>query len=170
MAFVVHPDFKSYTAGPMTLVHGCILNGSRQQWLNTRSSTEAELVGPDDMSQLFFWTKLFMEAQGYEIKHNFLYQDNKSTILLLENGKNSSTKRTCGLNIRYFYLTDQIEKGNIEVHYCPTDKMVVDYRSKPLQGKPLLVTSCSTLIIYQNWAGKNILLYKYRMVLWHSAL
>jgi len=36
----------------------------------------------------------------------------QSTILLLENGKSSSTKRTRALNIRYFYLTDQIEKGN----------------------------------------------------------
>jgi len=135
-AFAVHPDFKSHTSGAMTLGRGCILNGSRKQKLNTRSSTEAELVGADDMSQLIFWTKLFMEAQGYEIKHNVLYQDNKSTILLLENGKSSSTKRTRALNIRYFYLTDQIEKGNIEVHYCPTDKMVADYNSKPLQGKP----------------------------------
>jgi len=134
-AFAVHPDFKSHTAGAMTLGHGAILNGSRKQKLNTRSSTEAELVGPDDLSPVIFWTKLFMEAQGYEIKHNILYQDNKSTILLLENGKASSSKRTRALNIRYFYLTDQIEKGNIEVHYCPTDKMIADYHSKPLQGK-----------------------------------
>ena len=76
-----------------------------------------------------------MEAQGYEIKRNILYQDNKSTILLLNNGKKSSTRRTRALNIRYFFLTDQIEKGNLEVVYCPTDKMVADYHSKPLQGK-----------------------------------
>jgi len=87
-------------------------------------------------NQLIFWTKLFLEAQGYKIKHNVLYQDNKSTILLLDDGKSSSTKRTHVLIIHYFYLTDQIEKGNIEVHYCPTDKMVADYHSKPLQGKP----------------------------------
>jgi len=120
----------------MTLGRGCILNGSRKQKLNTRSNTEAELVGADDMSQLIFWTKLFMEAQGYEIQHNILYQDNKSTILLLENGKSSSSKRTRALNIHCFYLTDHIAKGNIEVHYCPMDKMVADYNSKPLQGKP----------------------------------
>jgi len=87
-----------------------------------------------------FWTKLFMEAQGYKIKHTIPYQDNKSTVLPLENGKNSSTKRTRALNIPYFYLTDQIEKGNIEVHYCPTNKMVADYHSKPLQGN--LSASC----------------------------
>jgi len=126
-AFAVHPDFKSHTTGAMTLGRGCILKGSRKQRLNTCSSMEAKLVGTDDMSHFVFWAKLFMEAQGYEMKHNVLYQGNKSTILLLENGKNSLTKRTHALNIRYFYLTDQIEKGNIEVHCCSTNKMGADY-------------------------------------------
>ena len=49
---------------------------SRKQKLNTRSSTEAELVDADDMSTMVLWTKLFMEAQGVEIKKNILYQDN----------------------------------------------------------------------------------------------
>ena len=74
-----------------------------------------------------------MEAQGYETE-NILYQDNKSTILLLENGKKSSSKRTRAINIRYFFLTDQIEKGNLRVEHCPTGVMWADYLSKPLQG------------------------------------
>jgi len=90
-AFAVHPDFKSYTAGAMTLGCSCILNGSHKQKLNTRSSTKAKLVGTDDMSQLVFWTKLFMEAQGCKIEHKVLCQDNKSAVLLLENGKRRIT-------------------------------------------------------------------------------
>jgi hypothetical protein len=76
-----------------------------------------------------------MEAQGYEIKKNILYQDNKSAILLETNGKKSSSKRTCALNICYFFLTDQIEKGNVTIEYCPTLEMIGDYMTKPLQGK-----------------------------------
>ncbi len=76
-----------------------------------------------------------MECQGYEIKQNILYQDNKSTILLEQNGKKSSGKCNRALNIRYFFLTDQIEKGNLIVEYCPTTEMVADYFSKPLQGR-----------------------------------
>jgi hypothetical protein len=134
-AFAVHPDFKSHTGGNMTYGQGTPMSMSRKQKLNTRSSTEAELVGPDDLSTLILWTRLFMEAQGYEIEKNILYQDNKSTILLEENGKKSSSKRTRALNIRYFFLTDQIQKGNLIVEYCPTTEMVADYFSKPLQGK-----------------------------------
>ena len=134
-SFAVHPDFKSHTGGGMTYGQGMPITVSRKQKLNTKSSTEAELVGADDVSTMILWTKLFLEAQGYEIKNNILYQDNKSTILLLENGKRSSSKRTRALNIRYFFLTDQIEKGNLRVDYCPTGEMTADYFTKPVQGK-----------------------------------
>ncbi len=78
---------------------------------------------------------MFMEAQGYNIEKNILYQDNKSAMLLEVNGKRSSGKRTRAFNIRYFFLTDQIEKGNLKVKYCPTTEMVGDFMTKPLQGK-----------------------------------
>ena len=81
------------------------------------------------------WTQLFMEEQGYEITKNVLYQDNKSAILLEQNGKRSSGKRTRALNIRYFFVTDQIEKGHLVVEHCPTGDMIADYMTKPLQGK-----------------------------------
>ena len=47
----------------------------------------------------------------------------------------SSGKRTRALNIRYFFLTDQVEKGNVTIVYCPTNDMVGDFHSKPLQGE-----------------------------------
>ena len=133
-AFAVHPDFKSHTGGTMSYGKGTVMSMSRKQKLNTRSSTEAELVGVDDMATMILWTKLFMEAQGYAVKQNILYQDNKSTILLENNGKKSSSQRTRAINIRYFFITDQIEKGNVSVEYCPTKEMDADYMSKPLQG------------------------------------
>ena len=132
---MLHPDFKSHTGGGVTLGKGFPVNQSRKQKLNTRSSTEAELVGADDLANMILWTKLFMEAQGHEIKDNVLFQDNKSAILLEENGKKSSSKRTRALNIRYFFLTDQVEKDNLRIEYCPTTEMVADFMSKPLQGK-----------------------------------
>ena len=83
----------------MTMGKGAVLSGLNKQQLNTRSSCEAELVRADNYATKILWTKLFMEEQGYEIRRNVLYQDNKSTILLLENGKRSSGKRTRALNI-----------------------------------------------------------------------
>jgi len=129
-SFAVHPDFKSHTGGIMTFGSGAVLYLSRKQKLNNRSSTEAELVSADHAATLIMWTQLFMEAQGYGINCNVLYQDNKSTILLEINGKRSSSKRTRAINIRYFFLTDQIKQDQLQVVYCPTQDMTADYFSK----------------------------------------
>jgi hypothetical protein len=118
----------------MTYGSGAIQSMSRKQKLNTRSSTEAELVGVDDAMTMILWTRLFLQAQGCDVKENILYQDNKSTILLASNGKRSSTKRTRAINIRYFFVADQVEKGTLRIEYCPTKSMLADYMSKPLQG------------------------------------
>jgi len=137
-SFAVHPDFKSHTGGSMTMGQGAIINISRKQKLNTKSSTDAELVAADDVATMILWTKLFLEAQGYDITENILYQDNKSAILLEKNGRKSAGKRSRALNVRYFFLTDQVEKGDIKIEYCPTDDMIGDYMSKPLQGKKFI--------------------------------
>ena len=67
-----------------------------------------------------------------------MYQDNKSTILLAENGKASSSKRTKHINVRYFFITDRIRTKEISVQYCSTDDMVADYYTKPLHGAKFL--------------------------------
>ena len=86
-SFAVHPDFRSHTGGVMTMGKGAIQSQSKKQKLNTRSSTEAELVGVDDAATMILWTKLFLEDLGYNIDRNVLYQDNRSAILLETNGK-----------------------------------------------------------------------------------
>ena len=35
-------------------------------------------------------------------------------------------------------LTDQVEKKNISIEYCPTDEMWADYMTKPLQGEKFI--------------------------------
>jgi hypothetical protein len=100
-SFVVHLDFKSHTGAVMTLGKGAMQSIARKQKINMRSSTEGELVAVDDAATMILWTKLFLEAQGYNIDKNIVYQDNKSAILLETNGKKSSGKQTRALNIRY---------------------------------------------------------------------
>jgi hypothetical protein len=73
---------------------------------------------------MILWTKLFLEAQGYDVEKNIVYQDNKSAILFETNGKKSLGKRTHALNIRYFFIPDQVEKGNAQIEHCGTDNMV----------------------------------------------
>ena len=132
-AFGVHKDMKSHTGYIMTLGKGAVIHASRKQTLNTRSSTEAELVGADDAAGPMLWTARFLQSQGYNVK-NELYQDNKSAILLESNGRASAGKRSRHLDIRYFFLHDLKEKGLVKILYCPTDQMIGDYMTKPLHG------------------------------------
>ena len=106
-AFATHHDMRSHTGGAMSLGKGVIYGTSTQQKLTTRSSTEAELVAVDDCMSQILWTCYFLAAQGYNINDCIVYQDNKSAILLEQNGQASSSKRTRHINIRYYFVTDR---------------------------------------------------------------
>ena len=133
-SFAVHHDMKSHTGGVMSLGKGAIYGTSTRQKLNTTSSTESELVAVNDVLPQILWTRYFLEAQGYKVKDNILYQDNQSAMLLEKNGRGSSSKRTRHINIRYFFVTDKVNNGEIKIEYCPTKQMVGDFFTKPLQG------------------------------------
>ena len=137
-AFAVHPDYKSHTGAIMTLGKGAIQAISTKQKVNTRSTTESELVSMDDIVSRVVWTRLFLEAQGVNIKENVVKRDNQSTMKLERNGKMSSGKRTRHFNIKFFYITDLIQRGEVSIEYCPTDLMIADYMTKPLTGKKFL--------------------------------
>ncbi len=132
-SFAVHHDMKSHTGGIMTMGEGAVQCYSSKQKINTKSSTEAELVGADDVINQLIWTKRFLAAQGYDTP-TILYQDNTSAIQLEKNGRESSGKRTRHLDIRFYYIKDVIQKGIVKVEYCSTDEMDADYMSKPLFG------------------------------------
>ena len=55
-------------------------------------------------------------------------------MLLEKNGRQSSGKKTRHFEIRYYFIHDHIKRGNVRVEYCPTDLMVGDFHTKPLQG------------------------------------
>jgi Reverse transcriptase (RNA-dependent DNA polymerase)/Zinc knuckle len=133
-SFAVHPDLKSHTGGAMSMGKGVIYATSTRQKLNTRSSTEAELVAANDVMAQLLWTQNFLRDQGYTSTETRLYQDNQSAILLEKNGRMSSSKRTRHLNIRYFFITDRIANKELTIEYCPTEQMVADFFTKPLQG------------------------------------
>ena len=66
---------------------------------------------------------------------NVVYQDNQSAILLEKNGTRSSGKRTRHLDIRYFFITDRVDRKEVRIEYCPTEHMRADPHTKPLQGR-----------------------------------
>ena len=88
--------------------HRSVLSISSKQKINTKSSTEAELVGVDNAMTFVMWMKHFFQSQVEGLndpklnqygKHIIIEQDNTSAIQLKRNGWKSSTKRTKHIDV-----------------------------------------------------------------------
>ena len=101
-SFAMHSNMRGHTGGGLTMGRGFPIVSSTKQKINTRSSTESELVAVDDMMSSILWTRYFLKEQGYKVTDNIIFKDNKSSILLERNSKLSSSKRTKHINFRYF--------------------------------------------------------------------
>jgi hypothetical protein len=132
-SFGVHSDMRSHTGGVLTLAAYAT---STKQKLTTKSSTEAELVGVNDVLSQVLWTRHFLDAQGYGVTDSTVYQDNQSAMLLENNGCASSSKHTRHINIRFFFVHEEVKNQEITIKCCPTKEMLADFVTKPLQGTP----------------------------------
>jgi len=133
-AFAVHPDMKGHTGAVSTLGKGAFSALSTKQKTNSRSSTEAELIGLDNVISKILWQKRFIEKQGFTLDGNIIFRNNTSSMKLEQNGHASTSEHTRHFDIRYFYITDLIQTKECEIKYCPTKEMVADYHTKPLMG------------------------------------
>ena len=104
----------------MTIGKGGVYVHSSKQKLNTKISTEAELVGVDDVLTQVLWNRYFLKEQGYTIHDNIIYKDNQSAIKLEKSGKQSSIKKTRHINIGYYFITDRIMIQETSMEFPPT--------------------------------------------------
>ena len=69
-SYAIHPDMKSHTGGAMSFGIGIVHGKASKQKLNTKSSTETEVVAASDYLPYNIWLRHFMEAQGYPLTSN----------------------------------------------------------------------------------------------------
>jgi histone deacetylase 1/2 len=132
-SYGVHMDYKSHTGIVIGLGKGLIYAKSTSQKLNTKSSTESELVGISDSAGYVIWVRNFLIEQGYSLGPAKIFQDNMSTIAMIKNGKSNSDKSR-HIAIRFFFVKDRVETNEISIEYLRTDDMIADILTKPLQG------------------------------------
>ena len=133
-SYGVHVDGKSQSGMFITMGAGPLLVKSVKQKIVTKSSTEAELVALSDLCSIVIWTRDFLEAQGELTPPATVFQDNQSTIALADKG-HSTSDRTKHVKIRYFWIKDKVGSGEIKISYLPTEEMIADILTKPLQGE-----------------------------------
>ena len=114
--------------------HGTVINKSLKQKLNGKSSTETEVIGMSDVLPFNIWLNNFVVAQGNEFKEKILFQDNQSVTRIENNGIKSCTGNSKHIRIRHLLVKDGVDKGEVSIKYCPTEWMLADYFTKPLQG------------------------------------
>ena len=124
-AYGVHSDLKSHSRVVLMSLGdgGAIITGSNKQKMNIRSSTEAELVACNDSLQRILHTQRFLQEQGLKVGKPVLKQDNKSTMLLHEKGRGSLGKWTRYIELTYFYVHNDVQRGETKIEYCPADLM-----------------------------------------------
>ena len=110
-----HMECRGHTGAIMSLVKWAVVSYSGKHKLKTKISTESELIFADDMLVKVLWSLYFIQAQGYSVTQNIMYQDNMETMRLEINGSLSSSKLTKNIVTIYFFIKDTVDAGEIEI-------------------------------------------------------
>ena len=133
-AHAVNPNKKSQSGSCIGLGIGHVHWSTSGIKMNAKSSCESELyAGGENITDAIFLRNYLID-QGYDIPPVTVYQDNQAAIRLMENGFTSSS-RTRHIDIRYFFIKDRIENGDVRIEYLHTKQMIADFLTKPLVGE-----------------------------------
>ena len=114
-----------------------LLNGGPVAWSSRRqtcvalSTTEAEYMAACEAAKEAVWMRRFLN----EIKEEptgpiSVYCDNQSAIKLVHNPE--FHQRTKHVDVKFHFIRDQQEKGDIDVSYVETENQLADIFTKPL--------------------------------------
>jgi ribonuclease HI len=130
-SYGIHRDGKSHSGVIVFMDNNMLLAKSVKQKLVVVSSTEAEMEClTEGLKQLQPIKKLLEELQLLVDNKTIIQQDNKSTMRLAKRGEGFDGKSR-HMRVRYHYIAEQVSKGEIDIQYLETTKMVADLLSKP---------------------------------------
>jgi len=127
-----NPDNGRSTGGYVVKMGtGAISWSSKLQGLVTLSTTEAEYVASTSAGQEILWLRNLFHELGYTFSTpSTLHFDNQSALSVAKNPEHHG--RMKHLDLRFYWLRDEVEKGRINVVHLRTDDMVADILTKPL--------------------------------------
>ncbi|KAJ9560782.1 hypothetical protein OSB04_005942 [Centaurea solstitialis] len=97
------------------------------------STAEAEYVAATCCCSQVLWMKTQLADFGYTMHRIPIYYDSKSAIQITANSVQHS--RTKHIDIRYHFIKDHVEKGNIELYFVESDYQLADLFTKPFDEK-----------------------------------
>ena len=110
---------------------GAISWSSRKQELVTLSTAEAEYVAATHAAKESIWLRR-LKGTLYNLttKATTLFCDNQAALRLAQ--ADNYHARTKHIDIRFHFIRDTVERGEISLAYCPTDDMTADLLTKAL--------------------------------------
>ncbi|GJX19621.1 retrovirus-related pol polyprotein from transposon TNT 1-94 [Tanacetum coccineum] len=120
-------------ARPLILGGKLVCWSAKKQSSVAMSSAEAEYVAAAGCCAQVLWIK--SQLADYDVIYDKvpIFCDNTSAIAIFNNPVLHS--RTKHIDIRYYFIRDHILKGDIELHFVPTDLQLAGIFTKPL-AKP----------------------------------
>ena len=128
------PTDKLASSSQVVSVVG-VLGKSYKIKIASKSVAEAELNILSDATSLLVHDREFaIESQILDGKDEvIIYEDNEAAIHLVKNG-NSNSDRTKHIELRHFFVKQYLDDGTFTLLHCPTEEMIADILTKPLQG------------------------------------
>jgi hypothetical protein len=160
-----HDDRRSQSGIVLTLGGAPFYCSSSRQKLNSKSSTESEIIGMSDASSMIQWARQFLQEQGYaNIAPAHCWEDNMSALDLWKKGY-STAKETKHIETRHFYMSDLVKRGIIILEHIPTEDQVGDLLTKGLADKTFTLLRSK---IYESYSrlealGRNVQSAKLRL-------
>lgn len=126
-------DRKS-NSGYIFFVYGAAISWScRKQKCVALSSTEAEYIALCDATQELIWLRSLLKDFGIQqVCSTTIYEDNQSCLKLAESDKPSIKLKHIG--VKRHFVKDHIDRQTVNLEYCPTEFMLADMLTKPLNG------------------------------------
>ena len=103
------------------------------------------MIGVDNFMPSVLWSLYFLQHQGYDTEHAIIYQDNKSAISIETNGMMSQIRRTKHIKMKYFFVKDKVDDGEVVIKHMPGEELWADILSKPSTGKRFFVDQSKLL-------------------------
>jgi hypothetical protein len=126
-------DRKSTTGGCHFLGGKLVSWTSKKQTAVSLSTAEAEYISAASCCAQILWMKNQLTDYGVKYTKTPIFCDNTSAIAISHNPvMHSKTKH---IDLRYHFIRDHIIKGDIELHFIPTDQQLADVFTKPLDVK-----------------------------------
>ncbi|CAI7791227.1 unnamed protein product [Closterium sp. NIES-54] len=108
---------------------GTISWNSQKQELIALSSAEFEFIAASAAVREGLYLSELLYEMKMALNRSFkLLCNNQSTIKIAN--KYGFVNRTKRIALRYFFVKDEIDKGNVQLTYCPTGKMASDFLTK----------------------------------------